>query len=300
LEKYIENFKRDATAFLTEWAVQMPKGSFARPGGKDGKGKDVLASEVAGIVPSKFVGGLACKAGLWWAKKEKKPVYYCLDGIDMEDVVNYKKVKNKAIEDFIAKGGKEAGADGHDEVITMVELREILKNWDELKGTVKFVRKGKMVTGDELNKDVAEWQEKMKKANKEAGRAPAPPRAKFASELNAIDPGLMAKLDVFEGGDMDARDIVKKSGYLVKVAKTRPEIVLKYIMSRCEVLTRYGLLSAGLAEAAAKILSARRGDDTRASSQRLLNEIHLCNVKFQAPLEAALIRHPLIARGQWF
>src|SRR5262249_42535273 len=81
---YIENFKKDAKAYLLEFAAQMPKGTFARDK-LEGRGKKRV-SEAAGIIPGKFMGGLACKAGLWWAKKEKKPVYYCLDGVDMDDV----------------------------------------------------------------------------------------------------------------------------------------------------------------------------------------------------------------------
>jgi hypothetical protein len=57
----------------------------------------------------------------------------------------------------------------------MVELREILKNWDELKGTVQFVQKGKMLKGDDLEKKVAEWRKKLKESNEQAGRAPRHP-----------------------------------------------------------------------------------------------------------------------------
>lgn len=152
---YIANFKRDAKAFLTEFAAQMPKGTFARPGSGGAE-----APNEAGITPGKFMGGLACKAGLWWAKNENKPVYYCLDGINMDDVTNYKKAKNTAIEDFITAGGQPSGAKGHDEVITIVELREIVKNWNELKDTVNFVRKGKILEGDDLARGVKAWQTK--------------------------------------------------------------------------------------------------------------------------------------------
>jgi hypothetical protein len=292
-DAYIRRFKRQAKSFLLEYAAQMPKTTYITPS-IAGPGKAAVPlSDLAGIQPGKLGGGLACKAGLWWAKEEKKPVYYCLDGIDMDDVINYKKAKNKAIDDFIAAGGK-AGVKGHDEVITMVELREVLKNWDDLKGTVKFVLKGKILADDgvanELTTKVQDWQAKMKAANKAAGRATAPPRDKFANNLNAIDPGLMARLADGPEGDMDARDIVKKSSYLVKVAKTRPLIVLKYIISRCEVLTRYGLLSSGLAGAAAKLVSPKVGDDIPALKAQLLLEINKCNAKFQAPLRAALTR----------
>jgi hypothetical protein len=300
---FIDNFKWDAKAFLTEFAARMPKGTFADvakddsgAARKDAKGNEVTVSDVAGIVPGKFMGGLACKAGLWWAKKEGKPVYYCLDGINMDDVTNYKKVKNKAIEDFIAAGGQPSGAKGHDEVITMVELREILKNWEELEDTVKFVRKAQILKGNDLEKEVKAWQAKMKQANQEAGRAPAPPRAAFAKELKAIDPRLMAKLPKGPEGDKDARDIVRKSGYLLKVANSRPEIVLKYIMSRCKVLTDYDLIPIKLPEVAAKLAAATAEGDIPGLSVELRRQITRCNAKFQLPLKAALMRHPLLAK----
>jgi hypothetical protein len=295
-KKFIEEFKRDAKAFLLEFAAQMPKGTFTRPD-LDDKGderKDSSVSEVAGIVPGKFMGGLACKAGLWWAKNEKKPVYYCLDGINMDDVTNYKKVKKEAIEDFISGGGKEGGATGHDEVITLVELREILKSWDELQGTVKFVLKGKILTGDELKNKVETWQKNMQEANKKAGRTPAPDFKNFTNELNSIDGALLTKLGAEKDAkkaNMDARDIVKKYGFLVKIANTRPHIVLKYIMSKCGVLIEYQLISRDLPDAARNLVNADE-KEIDAASNRLRIEIKKCHKDFQTPLEAALVRHP--------
>ena len=309
MKEFIDNFKRDAKAFLLEFAAQMPKGTLVRPS-LDEKGKQRVHQEMidgrpkysnvylldeAGIVPGKFMGGLACKAGLWWAKKEKKPVYYCLDGINMDDVTNYKKVRNKAIEDFINGGGKQGGGKGHEEVITLVELREILKHWDGpdgLEDTVKFVLKGKTLTGDELKNKVKAWQEAMEKANKGAGRTPAPDFNTFANELNKIDPGLIAKLGKetdAKKANMDARDIVKKYGYLVKVAKTRPHIVLKYIMSKCQVLIEYGLISEGLPDACRQLNEAEENWMTVARG-RVRNQLYKCHKDFRAPLEAALLR----------
>jgi hypothetical protein len=301
-DEFIGNFRTQAKEFLKEFASQMPKATFTT-GAKDESGKvrrektergdevDVGLSDVAGVQKGKFAGGLACKAGLWWAKKENKPVYYCLDGINMDDVTNYKKAKNKSIEDFIAAGGKTKGAKGHDEVITMVELREVLKNWDELKDTVLFVLKGKILKDDELKSQVAEWQNKLKDGNRQAGRTPAPPREDFTYQLNAINPKLMQDLSPGKEGNMDARDIVKKYGYLLKVSKTRPAILLKYIISRCAVLTKYKLLSDGLAPAAAQFNAPKEGDDMKALSAELLRQIKLCYAALQGPLESALTRH---------
>ena len=224
---YRERFRKDAKAFLKEFAAQMPKGMFTRFGADEDGEPDAdqkRLSEIAGIKAGPLAGGLACKAGLWWAKTQKKPVYYCLDGINMKDATDYKKLKNAAIEQFLASGEK---ADArHHEVITMVEIREILKNWDELKDTVIFTEFGKIIPPDKAADKVEQWQADMKAANKAAGRAKAPPRARFANELNALDPELMGQLDPGEEGDKDARDIARKSSYLAKVANVRPAILL--------------------------------------------------------------------------
>jgi hypothetical protein len=309
-DEFIRNFEKDAKEFLLEFAAQMPKGTFTRSAlDETGKARnDVAVSQVAGVLPEKFMGGLACKAGLWWAKKENKPVYYCLDGIKMKDVIDYKKVKNKAIEDFIDNGGKKDGAaGGHDEVITMVELREVLKHWNELKdkdgnNLVQFVDKGKIVKGEDLKAFVEKWQGEMQTAKAEPHRTKAPPKTQFKNDLKAIDPTLFDALPATPEGDMDARDIVKKTGYLVKVAKTRPEIVLKYIMSKCEVLTRYRLIPDAVPTAAARFANALKDDapdeEIAEKGQQLLAEIEKCNERFKAPLKAALLRHPKIARGR--
>jgi len=296
-KEFIANFKKDAKDFLLEFAAQMPKGTYARHD-PDQEGKRV--SEAAGIVPGKFLGGLACKAGLWWAKNKEKPVYYCLDGINMDFVTNYKKVKNKAIEDFLGGDGN-----GHDEVITLVELREILKNWDELKDTVHFVRKGEFLEGEALRLEMETWQANMKRTKEDVnvGRTPAPEFKTFENELNRIDPSLYGLLTTkasetnAKQANFDGRDIVKKYGYLVKVANTRPHIVLKYITTKCEVLREYKLISDGLIDAAKAFKKAvDENTSLKTPSKLLRTEIQACHRDFQKPLETALGRHPLTGK----
>lgn len=308
LDGFIKKFEKDTAAFLNELAAQMPKGAFGVGKALNEKGKarmDGTLGEVAGMDSSKFMAGMACKAGLWWAKVEGKPVYYCLDGIRMEDVTSYKEMKNKAIEDFINDGGIQAKAAKQSEVITMAEVREILKNWDELRDTIVFVEKGKVLSKTEAEKRVngtdkkPGWKKQMEEGNQRAGRTPAPPRENFANDLKAIDPTLMGRFPQGPEGDMDARDVVKKTAYLVRVATTRPEIVLKYIMSRCSALVKYGLMPAGLVPAAAALHKAEREKAAATEIKRLggllISEIEKCHDKFKAPLKAAMIRHPLLA-----
>jgi hypothetical protein len=243
------------------------------------------------------------------AKTQKKPVYYVLDGIDINDVADYKKFKNKAIEDFIAGGGQQKSAPKHGEVVTMVEVREILKNWDDLKferdgevkDTVRFVQKGNILKGEDLKNFLAEWQDKMKTSNEQAGRALAPPREEFANELKAIDPRLMAKLQAGPEGDKDARDIARKSRYFVNIAKAQPQILLKYLMSKCDVLMREGfdLISKELPTVALQFRDAK-GDKIEQAKAKLLAEIEKCNAKFREPLRTALLglQPQLAAQGE--
>ena len=269
LNKFIENFEKDATAFLESWVGELPKGE--------------LDGDAAGIGYAPFMAGFACKAGLWWAKKEKKPVYYCLDGIKMEEITNYKEAKNKAIEAALTKEGP-----AHWEVVTFVEVREILKNWEELKTTVVFVRKGAIVPTVDVEKEVQGWIRAMEESKKRAGRTPAPGRQTFAAVLNGLHPDLMAKLPAGKEGDQDARDLAKKSSYLLNIAKMRKEVTLKYIMSRCQKLVQYKLLSEALPDAARSFATANP-DQVDEAAKALRAQINLCNAKFQGPLVAALL-----------
>jgi len=81
---------------------------------------------------------------------------------------------------------------------------------------------------------------------------------------------------------MDARDIVKKYGYLVKVANTRPHIVLKYIMSKCKILTEYELIAAGLPDAAV-VFSNAKEDEVELTKVDLVLEIEDCHETLQEP-----------------
>jgi hypothetical protein len=322
LEEFIGNFRQDATSFLTEFSAQIPKVTFAKPlvdqHGKTRRDKSKMplgVSDIAGIGWSNFVSTFACKTGLWWAQQQKKPVYYVLDGVNMNDVTDFKKMKNQSIEEFLAAGGIKASAKRPTQAVTLAEVREILNNWDELKyevdgqqkDVVKFVMKGEILKGDKLADFVKDNLAKIQESNKAAGRAPAPPRTEFANELNSIDPGLMTNLQDGPEGDKDARDIVRKSGYLVNIAKARPEIVLKYLTSKCDVLMRaeynkeneIRLVPKDLPRVALQFRDAT-GDQIEQAKTKLLVEIGKCNAKFQEPLKTALLglRPQPVAQGE--
>jgi hypothetical protein len=285
LETFVKEFKKSAKALLLEFAAQLPKGTYTS------------VSKKAGFEDGKFIGALACKAGLWLAKEQGEPVYYCLDGINMDDVTNYKKMKNAAIDDFLKGKNKKR----HDEVITMVEVREILKHWDELKdedgnSVVKFVLKGKILTGEQLEKKIAEWQKAMAKVDQK-NPTPAPDFNGFSAELNKVDDKLLEKLSEKakinkKEANRDGLAILKKHGYLVKLANTRPHIALKYIMAKCEVLSEYELISEDLPEAAESLIDALDDGNTKEikkAAKKLKKEIEKCHADYHAPLKKALL-----------
>ena len=290
MNEFLEQFKKDAKRVLLEFAAQMPKGTFAD------------SAKQAGFMEPKYLGGLGCKAGLWWAKEQKEPIYYCLDGINMDDVVNYKKVKSAAIDDFLSGRDKKR----QNEVITMVEVREILKNWNDLKyknekgadeDVVKFVYKGKILSGKELADNLKKWQTDMDQVNKSM-RTVAPDFKTFTAQLNKIDTKLLVQLGKVtdaKQANVDARDIVKKHGYFVKLANAKPHIALKYVMNKCDVLGEYGLISKALPPAAVALKNAIDKKDNKeiATAQKnVRTEIALCHQDYQEPLESALFPKP--------
>lgn len=309
-KKYIANLRTDARKFLQSFAQQVPKGSLARKSLDDPNNS---ISKISGVDEGKFMGAFACKAGLYNARDEGEPVYYCLDGIDMRDATDYKKVKYKAIEEYLdpTKEG-----DTFKEVITMKEVREILRNWDDLKfddgkNVVIFVRKGKLMSPEQAEEFVAKWQAKMIAANETAGRRPAPDRANFAKELAAIDPGLPAKLDakVDVGADektidKDARDIVRKAGYLLRISKSNPRFVVKYLMSKCEILVDYDLIPGELVAAAidfgkvAYSIPPEPKDNLKAPANKLKKAVKTCAKQFAVPLAEALVQHPALEHSK--
>jgi hypothetical protein len=227
-QDFIPNFKKQAASFLTHLVDQLPTGKL-----------DVATA--AGIEPGKMMGAFACKAGIWWAKdapenKEPDPIYYCLDGINITDVINYKSFRRKQISAYLTDAtGKEAP---HQEVITMTEVREILKHLPDM-GHVKFYLKGTEVPSG----TVKEWSDQLKKADEAGGERPAPPKSKFERQLH--DLGLKDDV-IVELTDYQAMKIVEKSGLLTRAANTRPALLARYLMGKCDLLFGCGILPANL------------------------------------------------------
>ena len=158
---------KDDADFMANWKEQVE--SYLRfLSGRTPKARFDL-DELRGKEMGKSMGALACKAGLHWAKKRNEKLYYVLDGINMDDALDYRGYATAQINAWLqrkAPTGQEASK-RHVPVITFHEIREILKNWGELKDTVVFVRQGKIQTGPEFESELKAWVDRVKQKGPE-------------------------------------------------------------------------------------------------------------------------------------
>src|SRR5262249_23215453 len=140
-EKFWEDFRKKGKSFLLRLAKQTPIG-------------ELELAEKRGLEPDKFMNAKACKEGLHWANEgeKKDPVYYCMDGLDIENALDYRKVKHDRMQAALDSTGP-----SHGKVITFSEIREVLRNWKDMKGNVKFFFQGKFIE----EKEVEGWIKKM-------------------------------------------------------------------------------------------------------------------------------------------
>lgn len=279
--EFIKRFEEQATMYLRHLSKQPPKGEFQE------------VADPSGVNPGKLMGALGCKAGLWWAKEKKpkpEPVYYCIDGINMADATSYKRLRNSNIKAKLDNPSKAV----HYEVITFAEIREILKNWDELKDTVKFFEKGKMF-GPEDMKRVEQWIADMKGHDKDAGKRPAPKAEKYKALLDKLDPQLINNLHEKESkdgrdADRNALRIARASENLKRAARAKTEVLLAYLDSnQCAVLVEWGFVPEGLQDTYRQAISAA-SDELRASQVELLKkQIALVNGEFRAAISKTLL-----------
>jgi hypothetical protein len=221
--RFLAAFEQQATTYLRFFSQQVPLAKFA-------------TAQRAGSNISKLMGAIGCKVGLWWAKDQGKPVYYCLDGIDMSQVVSYKSFKNKAINTILQK----PGSNQYCEVITFAELREIIRNWRDFAGVVTFVDRGKLVSPDD--KRIQDWRQQVLLDSTELPSRLAPDKALFATELNALDPKLLTALN-----NVQAKRVVAQSETLKLVLQAKAALLGPFLLE-CDALYDAGLLPQGLGD----------------------------------------------------
>ena len=186
----------------------------------------------------KFMGASLCKHGLEWLRDNGKVLYYCLDGIDERDFVNYRTVKFEQIRAGMAKG--EAGG-SHDKVITLVELRHIVRNWSTLRETVRFSRRGQLIA--DQDKMVAEWARLIEEDKKTAGERPMPSdRSKFPDKLKAELKSLA--IEALPLSEREAFEITRAAAAVRAAAKAAERSVLAKLLAHktCDPLFQQGLL----------------------------------------------------------
>lgn len=222
--EFLTAFETQCTAYLKFLAATDPTAKF-------------LTAEARGHTMGKYTGAFACRAGLWWAEREKQPVYYCLDGIKRQDVVNYKTFKTKAINTYLTTGGRP-----YNEAITLAEVREILTNWNTLGRVVIFVRQGVILKDDALN-EVLSWIPQMRKADALVrGQRLAPPKARFAAEAQRLGADLLATHD-----DTEIMQIVARAELVVMAAGAKAELLSACLFDQgSNILFRAGIMPWGL------------------------------------------------------
>jgi hypothetical protein len=237
IEAFIAEFQAQCKTFLQALAqpTRLPKFATAAIGGQD---------------YTKHLGSFGCQAGLYWAKKTGKPVYYCIDGVDFKDVTEYKRFKTKAINAHLHDGQK-----AYTDAITLAELREILRHWDELADTVIFVEKGEILKDAEtkvkgwradLFKDEGKDAEGRKPKEKPApGTEPrlAPTRAALQPIIDTyIKPLGLPEAHVNSIGDHDIMRVATAVDMLRIAAAAKDTSVVGLCLQSASVLAAHGIL----------------------------------------------------------
>lgn len=248
-EEYFKQFEVQAREYLTF----LSKGSV--------RARHETA-ELSGRNEQKVMGAMACKAGLWWALESEKrgnlqPIYYILDGLDINDVINYKSFKTKQINSVVDQrypsgvertyGPKEKPPQ-FDEVITLAEMREILKNWDELSSVVVFIEKGLPLSN--LGR-VQQWIDDMKASDVLAETRRSAPVGKFEKLLLQIAPDLVGSTD----GAVVRKVVAAADSVRIAAGSPHPEVLVE-TLKEARILDMQKVLPPVFAETFEALLAA--------------------------------------------
>ncbi|MFI5914879.1 hypothetical protein [Dactylosporangium sp. NPDC051541] len=244
--EFLQEFRVQCTAYLQHLATTDPTAKF-------------LTAEARGHTWGKYTGAFACKAGLWWAEREGQTVYYCLDGIKRDDVINYKRFKTKAINTYLRTGGRP-----YNEAITLAEVREILGRWSTLGRIVVFVRKGQILKGDALN-EVLGWIPLMLKADAQVETRLAPPKATFAVQARRLGDDLLNTRS-----DTEIMQIVARAELVVMAAGAQAELLSGCLYDQgSNILFKAGIIPWGLRSDYSGLLATRDAKERLAKAARI-------------------------------
>jgi hypothetical protein len=278
LDRYVPAFIQQCTSFLTFLSRRPPYAKFLDQPSETGK------------YPGKLLPSYACKTGIWWALSTNTPLYYCLDGLNMEDAIKYKAFKTKEINAYLTALDTPIKdlltLRPFQDVITLAEVREILLNWNQVGKIVRFVEMGGILSPDETEQRVKGWQDKMQEIDIAA------PLREWRGQLDLVDQAMGLREDeLFWAGvkGSDLRDCVKESKILNLAATADAELLSQVLNEECPTLRAFALLPWVFADAFKAALDAN--DKTRPAALAYLREVlSLVCGGLRKPLGAAIDR----------
>lgn len=249
-DDYIPAFEAMCKDFLEFFAGRRPYAAYLEAAVRSGK------------FPGKLLPAYACKVGIHWSARKKLPLYYCLDGLDLADVLSYKKYKIKEINAYLAALGKkdqELLSHGpFQEVITLAEVREIIRYWEKFSSVTQFVREGNAIDRKEADTMVRLWRDKLEES--EAGLVREwGPLTRFNEEIYELNDNH----EFWEGiaGTKDRWKCFKEARTIELAASNvvSPTLLLAVLQEDCETLRKYQLLPDGFVSMFESVVKGRPG-----------------------------------------
>lgn len=280
-QKYLPEFEKMCADFLTYFAGRRPYGAYLETADRSGK------------APLKLLAAYACKVGIHWSAARGIPLYYCLDGLAMSDVFSYKAYKIREIDAYLGAIAKPTGQLLHhgpfQEVITLAEVREILRHWDKFRDVVRFVEQGRLIPREDAEKRVHDWQQELSAADQDLHRT-------WSSTTTFEREILDMKSDPLFWNEIGVRErwkCVKELSTIELAAKNveDPDLLLRVLQEDCPTLRRLALLPDGFVALFGDAVAA--GDTVLPgvlSQLRLVLAILVCQ-GLRPPLSAAIDRH---------
>ncbi|NMO53405.1 hypothetical protein HH310_19720 [Actinoplanes sp. TBRC 11911] len=281
-DPYVKNFIEVSRSYLKFLSKRPPYAKYLEK-------PAVMGKDQGKLLPS-----YACKTGIWWSLSQDppKPLYYCLDGINMSDVTNYKKYKTAQINTYLqALEEDPKNADKYhpfQEVITLAEMREILQHWDKFRDMVRFVEMGEVLSPEETRKRVTEWIGQMEVADKTSEQRG------FRGEWDLVEEArkLIRDDDVFwsKTPPKTRRDCVKEA-QVIKLAATADAQLLTQILSEgCASLIEAGQLPKNLGALYDAARKAEPGPARDEAVAALWTRFFLTGAGLRQMIRPALIR----------
>lgn len=259
---YARQYEREVRSFLKRLAAERHIDD-----------NEVIEARGNNATSGKYMGAQLCRHGLDWLKDNGKVLYYCLDGIAEEDFLSYRSVKYEQMRSAQVQG-KPPGA--HDKVITLVELRHIVRSWSSLRNTVRFTKLGQPIADQDAL--VARWARAIEQDKAGAGARPLPKSpSEFPPELQQELKGLGVQPDMpAEAAFSVARGAL---GIRRAVGAQEPAVLTSLLRHKtCEPLVKAGFLHEALIRACEGLVQVS-SDPGRAEDAARLRQLVVAEAK---------------------